>query len=279
MIVKKDRWPVVWGGIVGLVVLALVGVGCRSSSSGKKREGGKPGDGGAQRAVPPAPSAKRTSAKRATSATQESPPEGRPRQAPPSWLIDRPIRFGPKRKALTLKYIRIHYDPKATNIKIVPRMVVVHWTGTPSLERSWAIFNPIQITSRRPYIRRHGLVNVSVHFVVGRDGTTYRLMPETWMGRHVIGLNHLSLGIENAGSGRHPLTAKQLEANLRLIRYLAQKYPIRYLIGHLEYQRFRGSPLYIERVKGYRTRKADPGHRFMRLLRKRLADLKLRQRP
>ncbi len=35
--------------------------------------------------------------------------------------------------------------------------------------------------------------------MVDRDGTRYRLMPETYMARHVIGLNYYSIGIENVG--------------------------------------------------------------------------------
>ena len=46
-----------------------------------------------------------------------------------------------------------------------------------------------------------------------RDGAVYRLMPETWMARHTIGLNRVAIGIENVGGPRWPLTPEQLRAD------------------------------------------------------------------
>ena len=123
-------------------------------------------------------------------------------------------------------------------------------------------------------------MNVSAHFVVARDGTVLRLLPETWMARHVIGLNHVAIGVENVGDlDRYPLTDAQLEANVRLVRYLASNYGIRYLIGHHEYRAFEGSPLFVERDPGYRNRKGDPGPAFMARLRARVAGLGLKGPP
>ena len=50
--------------------------------------------------------------------------------------------------------------------------------------------------------------------VTDTDGTIYRLMPEDRVGRHAIGLNHVSIGVENVGDGkRWPMTAAQVAAN------------------------------------------------------------------
>ena len=69
--------------------------------------------------------------------------------------------------------------------------------------------------SSRRYLVRGGRVNVSAHYLVARNGTIYRLMPDNWMARHCIGLNYDSIGIENVGGGKHgKLTRKQLEANV-----------------------------------------------------------------
>ena len=119
---------------------------------------------------------------------------------------------------------------------------------------------------------------MSIQFLVDRDGNIYRLMPETWMARHVIGLNYNSIGVENVGGagGAPDLTPAQVEADIRLVRYLVQKYPtIRYLIGHHEYRVFEGHPLWLERDPGYRTPKSDPGPAFMAAVRAGVADLGL----
>ncbi len=198
----------------------------------------------------------------------------RPRLA----VVDRPIPFPPERVELTREYIRQHYGLQVDNIEIVPRIIVLHWTAIDGLDRSWEAFRRPTLAGARPELAGAGDLNVSVQFLVDRDGTLYRLMPETWMGRHTIGLNYNSIGVENVGGvgGRPDLTPAQVRANIRLVRYLAQKYPtIRYLIGHDEYRVFEGHPLWLERDPGYRTPKNDPGPAFMAAVRVGVADLKL----
>ena len=187
-------------------------------------------------------------------------------------IIDRPIDFGPRRIVLTQQYIKHHYGIDAETIQIVPRMIVIHYTAIPTLERSWRAFKPEELPTNRRDIAKASRLNVSAHFLVDRDGTVYRLMPETWMARHVIGLNYCAIGIENVGSD--DLTSEQLQANAELVRYLTAKYPtIRYLIGHYEYRRFERSPLWLEKEPGYRTVKHDPGEGFMKRLRSRFPAL------
>lgn len=192
-------------------------------------------------------------------------------------IIDRPIRFDEERVRLTLAYIRRHYGLKPKTISIVPKAIVIHWTGTPNLKSTWKGFNRIRMRSTRRYLLRGGRVNVSAHFLVARDGTIYRLMPETWMARHCIGLNYDSIGIENVGGGkRYPLTKAQLKANTMLVRYLVVKHSkIRYLLGHMEWKRFESAPFFRELDPTYRNAKADPGRPFMRKLRRRVKELKL----
>jgi N-acetyl-anhydromuramyl-L-alanine amidase AmpD len=196
-------------------------------------------------------------------------------------IIDRPIRFDDERIALTRDYIKQHYGLAVKDIRIVPKAIVIHWTGgSTNLEASWRTFNRVRMETGRRYLVRGGAVNVSAHFLVGRDGTIYRLMPETRMARHCIGLNYDSIGIENLGGGaRWPLTDRQLEANVALVRYLAGKHPIRTLLGHMEWKRFESSPLFRELDPTYRNAKDDPGPVFMRRLRARLKDLRLADRP
>ncbi len=104
-------------------------------------------------------------------------------------------------------------------------------------------------------------------------------MPENSFARHVIGLNYCAIGIENVGGSNFPLTEAQLEANEQLVRYLAKKYKIRYLIGHYEYTLFKNSSLWKETDPKYQTSKSDPGVDFMQKIRKNLADLNLSSSP
>lgn len=195
-----------------------------------------------------------------------------------SRIVDRPISFSAHRVALTREYIRAHYGVDAPDIRITPRIVVLHWTAINDLGASHRAFDR-EMLEGRPELSTAGQVNVSIHFLVDRDGTIYRLMPESWMARHVIGLNHDAIGVENVGGagGVDNLTDAQVEANIRLVRYLARKYPtLDYLIGHHEYRVFEGHPLWRERDAGYRTSKSDPGERFMRAIREGLGGLGLK---
>lgn len=194
-------------------------------------------------------------------------------------IVDRPLPFGERRRALTLDYLRQHVDPQASDIAIEPKAVVVHWTASATLSSALATFAPEELPPGRPELVRGGKLNVSAHFVVDRDGTVYRLLPETVVARHAIGLNRVALGIENVGGPRWPLTDAQLAANARLVTDLVGRHPgIRMLLGHREYGRLRGTPLWEERDPRYFTGKDDPGAEFMERLRREVEDLKL-ERP
>lgn len=179
-------------------------------------------------------------------------------------IIDKPIRFDPERKELTLEYLKSRYEIVQQEPTIVPRMVVVHFTVIPTLEKTMAAFNPAKLPGARAGIAGASALNVSSQFLIDQDGTIYRLMPENYMARHVIGLNHCAIGIENVGGTDDlPLTKAQLDANVWLIKYLMKKYEIDYVIGHSEYTLFEGHELWKEVDDGYRTKKTDPGEQFM----------------
>ena len=211
-----------------------------------------------------------------TPLAQGKPPAPAP-PAPALEIIDRPIRLGTERMELTRDYIRKHYGLEVDDATIVPRAIVIHWTGTRGLKGTWRAFNRVRIRRARRHLQRGGAVNVSAHFLVARDGTIYRLMPETWMARHAIGLNYDAIGIENMGGGKKvPLTAKQLQANISLVRYLTARHGgIRYLIGHMEWRKVQNLPIFRELDPTYRNAKADPGPRFMKSLRHGVKDLGL----
>lgn len=183
-------------------------------------------------------------------------------------IVDKPIIFNEQRTALTKEYLKQRYNLNQDTPKILPKMIVLHWTAIPTFEKSFEAFLVPTLPNWRPDIESVSGLNVSSHFLVDRDGTIYRLMPETTMARHVIGLNHCALGIENVGGTEDtPLTRKQRRANIWLVKYLASKYGIDYVIGHHEYTRFENHPLWLEVDEGYRTTKTDPGPEFMKKVR------------
>ena len=189
-------------------------------------------------------------------------------------ITDKPIVFDQQRTELSLDYLLTRYNLEKSEPAIEPQMIVVHWTAIPTLEESFEAFKGPLLPNTRPDITSAGALNVSAHFLVDQDGTIYRLMPETTMARHVIGLNHCAIGIENVGGTEEtPLTRKQLRSNIELVKYLKEKYPeIEYLIGHLEYTRFEGHPLWLEVDDSYRTEKTDPGVDFIDKIRLETSD-------
>ena len=184
-------------------------------------------------------------------------------------IVDIPIIFDEQRIELTKEYLLKRYELDQDTPEITPKMVVLHWTAIPSLKKSFEAFNRSTLPNWRPDLVNVSGLNVSSHFLVDQDGTIYRLMPETTMARHTIGLNHCAIGIENVGGTEGlPLTKQQLKSNVYLVNYLASKYDIDYVIGHQEYTLFEGHPLWLEVDDGYRTKKTDPGMDFVEKVRK-----------
>jgi len=195
-------------------------------------------------------------------------------------IVDKPIIFDDERNQLTLEYLLDRYGLEQETPTISPKMIVLHWTAIPTLEKSFDAFNNATLPNWRPDIKSVSGLNVSSQFLIDQDGIIYRLMPETTMARHVIGLNHCAIGVENVGgTDETPLTKKQVEANIWLVEYLANKYDIDYLIGHYEYTYFEGHELWLEKDEGYRTQKTDPGEEFLSTVKEATKHLKFKKTP
>lgn len=195
-------------------------------------------------------------------------------------IIEKPIVFDAEREQLTLEYMKDRYGLEATTSKISPKMIVLHWTVIPTLKGSYDAFYSAKLPNWRPDLENVSGLNVSSQFLIDQDGTIYQLMPENQMARHVIGLNHCAIGVENVGGGTDlPLSRKQLKSNIWLVKYLKDKYDIDYVIGHYEYTIFEGHELWLEKDAGYRTVKTDPGERFMKKVRKATKKLEFKPVP
>lgn len=193
-------------------------------------------------------------------------------------IFEKPITWNQEREELSLKYLKERHGLDKTEATIAPTMVVVHWTAVNSIESTFDVFDSPTLGGRADLTGASNL-NVSSQFLIDRDGTIFRLLPETTFARHTIGLNYTAIGIENIGGPNAPLTKEQLKANEMLIRHLRKKYEIEYVIGHYEYQNFQETDLWKEYDPDYRTVKTDPGVDFMEKLRKNLSDLNLKPIP
>jgi beta-N-acetylhexosaminidase len=195
-------------------------------------------------------------------------------------IIQKPIVFNEKRIGLTKEYIKSHYGKDVKDITIKPKSIVLHWTAIMDFDECYNFMKKETLYATRPDIVKASALNVSSHFLVNREGVIYQLMPDNYMARHVIGLNYSAIGIENVGgegNKKEDLTPKQVEANIKLVRYLKQKYPeIEYMMGHYEYKKMQNTPLWLELDKGYRTFKVDPGEKFMKSVRSGVKELGLK---
>ncbi|MFC4163207.1 N-acetylmuramoyl-L-alanine amidase [Epilithonimonas zeae] len=194
-------------------------------------------------------------------------------------IIQKPIDYSKERIKLSLDYMKEHHNLIQKTPNITPKIIVLHYTAGGTIESNFRYFNNLYLESQRATLKKQSSLNVSAHFLVDRDGTVYQLVDPELFARHTIGLNYCAIGVENIGSKAQPLTDKQVEANAELVRYLAKKYPIEYLIGHSEYGVFRNSKLWKETDPRYFTGKEDPGAGFMKKVREKLTDLKLKSQP
>ena len=194
-------------------------------------------------------------------------------------IIQKPIDYSKEKIKLSLEYMKEHHGLNQKTPKITPKIIVLHYTAGGTVESNFKYFNNLYLENQRSTLKNQSPLNVSSHFIIDRDGTIYQLVDPEMFARHTIGLNYCAIGVENIGSKSQPLTDKQVEANEELVRYLEKKYPIEYLIGHSEYGVFRNSELWKESDPKYFTGKADPGDDFMKKVRAKLTDLKLKSQP
>ena len=212
---------------------------------------------------------------------QISAPVPAPRAERPE-VTERFLVFDDERIHLTLAYLRAHSAPSLDPVNpagtfMEPRVVVLHWTGGSTAASTLATFAPSRLRGRAN-LQDAGALNVSAHFLVDRDGGVTQLLETTRVGRHTIGLNHISIGIENVGyEPDHPLTSVQVQANAALIRWLHARHGITHVIGHHEYREMEGHPYFVELDPNYRTAKVDPGAAFVTSVFRELEDLRLQR--
>ncbi|WOK04701.1 peptidoglycan recognition family protein [Imperialibacter roseus] len=155
-----------------------------------------------------------------------------------------------------------------------PKIVLVHFTVIPTLEETVEYFQKDSIESSRTNISKFSQMNVGIHYIVDKDGSIYKLVPDTVIARHAIGFNHVSIGIENIAKDAADLTPAQLESNVKLIAVLKERNPgLEYLVGHHEYNDISLAhyKLFLAVDESYKPHnKPDPGPKFIADLREKL---------
>ncbi len=168
----------------------------------------------------------------------------KPAAVPKPKVVTKYIRYGSARKAQMAAYSRRHYGQRAHLLKR-PRAVVLHHTAGANWRSAWNTFNAnTAYSGEKP--------GVSAQFIVGKDGTIYQLMPLNLRARHCIGMNWTAFGIEfvqepRAGKDGHWMDRqilarkKQVDAGLRLVRWLRYRYGIKKVdvVGHATANRSR----------------------------------------
>ena len=159
------------------------------------------------------------------------------------------IPYGKKRKRDMAAYSKRHYG-KAEWRLLHPKLIVQHVSVTDTVEQVYNTFAP-----NRPDVEYGELPGVCSHFVISPKGRIYKFVPVTIRCRHVVGLNHVSIGIEHVGhrDGDVLKNKRMLRASLRLTRYLRcrESIAVKRVIGHNESL---DNPFYRERDPDFRGR-------------------------
>jgi beta-N-acetylhexosaminidase len=188
---------------------------------------------------PPSAAGRLSGAASSSAAAGEAAPK-----PPVTWS---PIPFPDQRKREMRAYARRHYGLDSYRLA-EPKVIVEHYTATSTYGPA---FNTFAADVPDPELRE--LPGTCTHFIVDTDGTIHQLVPLRLMCRHTVGLNHRAFGIEHVGTSDAQVMGnrRQLEASLRLTRWLQDRYAIRTrdVIGHAESL---SSPYHHERVKRLR---------------------------
>jgi N-acetylmuramoyl-L-alanine amidase len=188
---------------------------------------------------------------------------------PKPHVIWDPIPFGPERKAQMVAYARRHYGSFMTpTYKLIhPRVIVIHYTETPTFQATYNTFAP-----DTPDSELHELPGTCAHFVIDKSGGIHQLVSLDIMCRHTVGLNWTAIGIEQVGNSDQEVLSDpaQSGASLRLVRWLRCRYhvAVRNVIGHNESL---SSPYHREDVPSLRLQThSDFNHADMQVYRSRL---------
>jgi beta-N-acetylhexosaminidase len=173
-------------------------------------------------------------------------PAGAAAAKPP--LKKKLIPYPKSRKRDMAAYSKRHYGHYKWQL-VDPKLVVMHYAEAGSVG---SIYNTFAPNHADPEFGEKP--NVCSHFAVSAGGGIYKFVPVSVRCRHVVGLNHVAIGIEHVGFSDADVLNRQaqLDASLKLTHWLRCRFglPVEQVIGHNESL---SSPFYKEldpRFKG-----------------------------
>jgi hypothetical protein len=177
-----------------------------------------------------------------------SPPGATEAAAPKPEIRKMLIPYTKKRKRDMAAYSKRHYGAYKWRL-VNPKLIVIHYAVAGSIGLIFNTFAP-----NRPDVEFGELPGVCSHYAVGAGGGAVKFVSPTIRCRHVVGLNHVSIGIEHVGFSDGDILNRpaQLNGSLQLVQWLRCRFgiPIDGVIGHNESL---SSPFYKElnpRFKG-----------------------------
>ncbi|MGH2957761.1 MAG: N-acetylmuramoyl-L-alanine amidase, partial [Solirubrobacterales bacterium] len=178
----------------------------------------------------------------------EAPPSAEAAAAKPA-LKKKPIPYKKGRKRDMAGYSKRHYGHFKWRLRS-PKLVVIHYAEAGSIGSIYNTFAP-----NRPDPEFHEKPNVCSHFAVSGGGGVFKFVPVSTRCRHVVGLNHVAIGIEHVGFSDSDVLNRpaQLNASLKLTQWLRCRFaiPVEGVIGHNESL---SSPYYKELDRRFRGR-------------------------
>jgi N-acetylmuramoyl-L-alanine amidase len=184
----------------------------------------------------------------ASSGTDASPGTATQAAAPKPEIRKMLIPYTTKRKRDMAAYSKRHYGAYKWRLRN-PKLIVIHYAVAGSIGTIYNTFAP-----NRPDVEFGELPGVCSHYAVGAGGGAVKFVSPTIRCRHVVGLNHVSIGIEHVGFRDADILNRsaQLNGSLKLTHWLRCRFgiPVEGVIGHNESL---SSPYYKEldpRFKG-----------------------------
>jgi len=125
--------------------------------------------------------------------------------------------------------------------------IVVHCTATPA-------GRPVTVQDVTRWHKARGWRTIGYHWLVGLEGERWMGRPESEIGAHVRGHNTGSIGVCYVGGGkpgawRDTRTAAQEEAFVEVIEDLMGRHPIRYIVGHNDFDPHKACPCFDARAE------------------------------
>ena len=159
------------------------------------------------------------------------------------------IPYPKSRKRDMARYSKRHYGHFKWRLAN-PKLVVMHYAEAGSIGSIYNTFAP-----NHPDPEFKEKPNVCSHFAVSGGGGVFKFVPVSTRCRHVVGLNHVAIGVEHVGFSDSDVLNRtaQLNASLKLSQWLRCRFgiPVEGVIGHNESL---SSPYYKELDRRFRGR-------------------------